>query len=47
MANSTSVPFNKDFFLLLNLAMGGGFGGPVEPAFTSAIYEIEYVRVYR
>jgi beta-glucanase (GH16 family) len=47
MANSTSVPFNKDFFLLLNLAMGGGFGGPVEPAFTSAIYEIDYVRVYR
>jgi beta-glucanase (GH16 family) len=47
MANSRSAPFNSDFFLLLNLAMGGGFGGPVAPAFTNAIYEIDYVRVYR
>jgi beta-glucanase (GH16 family) len=47
MANRSNVPFNKDFFILLNLAMGGGFGGPVDPAFTSAIYEIDYVRVYR
>jgi len=47
MANRSNIPFNKDFFILLNLAMGGGFGGPVDPAFTSAIYEIDYVRVYR
>lgn len=47
MANNSGIPFNKNFFLLLNLAMGGGFGGPVAPTFTSAIYEIDYVRVYR
>jgi beta-glucanase (GH16 family) len=47
MANNSGIPFNKDFYILLNLAMGGTFGGPVAPAFTSAVYEIDYVRVYR
>ncbi|MBM3442817.1 MAG: glycosyl hydrolase family protein [Bacteroidetes bacterium] len=47
VANSPSIPYNKDFFILLNLAMGGNFGGPVDPNLNSAIYEIDYVRVYR
>jgi beta-glucanase (GH16 family) len=45
--NNANIPYNKDFFILLNLAMGGGFGGPVDPAFTSATFEVDYVRVYR
>lgn len=45
--NTASIPYNKDFFILLNLAMGGGFGGPVDPAFTNATFEVDYVRVYR
>jgi beta-glucanase (GH16 family) len=45
--NSNSLPFNQDFFILLNLAMGGTFGGPVDPAFTNATYEVDYVRVYK
>jgi len=45
-ANNNTVPFNHDFFLLLNVAMGGGFGGPVEPGFTSGTMEVDYVRVY-
>lgn len=45
--NTTSMPFNQPFFILLNLAMGGTFGGAVDPQFTSAQYEIDYVRVYR
>lgn len=45
-ANSNTVPFNHEFFILLNVAMGGGFGGPVDPAFTSATMEVDYVRVY-
>ncbi len=45
--NSANTPFNLDFFLLMNLAMGGGFGGPVDPAFTNATLEVDYVRVYR
>lgn len=45
-ANNTNLPFNQSFFLLLNVAMGGTFGGPVDPGFTSSAMEIDYVRVY-
>ena len=45
--NSNSIPFNQDFFLLLNVAMGGNFGGAVDPAFTNATMEVDYVRVYK
>ncbi len=46
-ANSTSVPFNHNFFILLNVAMGGNFGGSVDPNFSSATMEVDYVRVYQ
>jgi beta-glucanase (GH16 family) len=45
--NNTSLPFNQNFFLILNVAMGGSFGGPVDPAFSNAALEIDYVRVYQ
>jgi PKD repeat protein len=45
--NSGNIPFNHDFFLILNVAMGGGFAGAVDPAFTNAAMEVDYVRVYR
>jgi beta-glucanase (GH16 family) len=47
MANSPSIPYNKDFFILLNLAMGGTLGGTIDATLNSATYEIDYVRVYR
>ncbi len=46
-ANSSSLPFNNDFFFILNVAMGGGFGGPVDPAFTNSTMEVDYIRVYK
>jgi len=45
--NSSSAPFNQNFFMILNLAMGGTFGGNIDPAFSSALMEIDYVRVYQ
>jgi len=45
--NSANLPFNQSFFLLLNVAMGGNFGGSVDPAFSSGVMEIDYVRVYQ
>jgi beta-glucanase (GH16 family) len=33
--------------VILNLAMGGTFGGAVDPAFTNAQMEVDYVRVYQ
>jgi len=40
--------FEKPFFLLLNLAIGGNFGGSIDPALTlPQDYIIDYVRVYQ
>ena len=47
VANSAAIPFNQNFFILLNMAMGGNFGGPVDPALTSATFEVDYIRVYQ
>lgn len=46
-ANSTSVPYNHNFFILLNVAMGGNFGGSVDPNFSNATMEVDYIRVYQ
>ncbi|TDU40306.1 glycosyl hydrolase family 16 [Gelidibacter sediminis] len=45
--NTSDTPFNKDFFLILNLAMGGNFGGAIDSNFTEAALEIDYVKVYQ
>jgi len=44
--NSANVPFNQNFFLIFNCAMGGSYGGTIDPNFTSSTFEIDYVRVY-
>jgi len=45
--NDDSLPFNKDFFLIMNVAMGGGFGGDIDPAFQESTMEVDYIRVYQ
>ncbi len=47
VVNSGSLPFNHDFFLILNMAMGGTFGGSIDPAFTKATMEVDYIRIYK
>ena len=44
--NSASLPFNQNFFLIINCALGGNFGGTIDPNFTSSTFEVDYVRVY-
>ena len=46
-ANNPTTPFNQNFFLILNVAMGGNMGGTIDPAFTSSAMEIDYIRVYQ
>ncbi|MFD0977125.1 glycoside hydrolase family 16 protein [Salinimicrobium gaetbulicola] len=46
-ANSNDVPFNKDFFLILNVAMGGTFGGDIDANFTESSMVIDYVKVFQ
>jgi len=45
--NRADLPFNKDFFFILNVAMGGNLGGTIDPAFNSSQMEVDYVRVYQ
>jgi hypothetical protein len=33
--------------MILNIALGGTLGGPIDPSFTSTTFEIDYVRVYQ
>jgi beta-glucanase (GH16 family) len=47
VANNQSIPFNHNFFILLNLAIGGNFGGKVDPLFSGDTMEVDYVRVYQ
>ncbi len=44
--NSSTWPFDAPQFLIMNIAIGGTFGGSVDPALTNAKMEIDYVRVY-
>jgi beta-glucanase (GH16 family) len=44
----TGNPFEQEFFILLNLAIGGNYlGNQIDPALTTARYEVDYVRVYQ
>ncbi|HEX4958406.1 MAG TPA: family 16 glycosylhydrolase [Lacibacter sp.] len=45
--NTAALPFNQNFFIILNVAMGGNFGGTIDPAFNSSAMEIDYIRVYQ
>jgi beta-glucanase (GH16 family) len=45
--NASSLPFNQKFFLIINCAMGGTFGGAIESAFTQSSMEVDYIRVYQ
>ena len=46
VANSSAIPFNQNFFMILNIAMGGAFGGNIDPNFATSALEIDYIRVY-
>ena len=47
VTNTSGLPFNQNFFFILNIAMGGNFGGVIDPAVTAATMEIDYIRVYQ
>lgn len=47
--NNPSAPFDVDFYILLNLAVGGNYTGGVTPtsSFSSADMYVDYVKVYQ
>ena len=44
--NGQRWPFDQDFFFILNVAVGGNLGGPVDDSIFPAAMEVDYVRVY-
>lgn len=45
--NEKVWPFNQPFYIILNLAVGGNFGGPdVDDTIFPQEFIIDYVRVY-
>lgn len=47
LAYDPTFPFDKEFFLIFNVALGGTLGGTIDSSFTSDMMEIDYVRVYQ
>lgn len=47
VSNDGSLPFNKDFFFILNVAMGGSFGGAIDSEFTESTMQVDYIRMYQ
>ena len=46
--NDETWPFDKPFFVLLNLAVGGNFGGPeVDDSIFPQEYIVDYIKVYK
>jgi len=44
----TSIdPFNQEFYIILNVAMGGNLGGTIASGFNQDEMEIDYVRVFQ
>lgn len=40
-------PFSKEYFFILNVAVGGNLGGEVNDTIFPAQMEVDYVRVYK
>ena len=40
-------PFDKPYFLILNLAIGGNWGGEIDPNIFPSTMEIDFVRMYK
>lgn len=47
ISNNADLPFVENFFMVLNIAMGGTLGGTIDPDFTEDSMEIDYIKVYQ
>ncbi len=45
--NHEYFPYDQNFYIIMNIAMGGTLGGNIDPNFTSTSMEIDYVRLYQ
>jgi hypothetical protein len=47
MGPKAYMPFDNDFFIILNVAVGGTLGGTNIEAGLESSMEVDYVRVYQ
>jgi beta-glucanase (GH16 family) len=47
IASNEGWPFDKPFYLILNLAIGGNWGGEIDDSIFPAEMQIDYVRMYQ
>ena len=40
-------PFNQEFYLIINLAMGGWYGGEIDPELREAELSVDWIRYYQ
>ena len=45
--NNDVWPYDENFYIILNLAVGGGLGGAIDPNLSQATMEVDYVRWYQ
>lgn len=45
--DANTWPFDKDQFLIMNVAIGGTFGGAIASSFTESRMQVDYVKVYQ
>lgn len=46
--NENTWPYNKPFYLLVNLAIGGNFGGPeVDDTIFPQEFSVDYIKIYK
>ena len=45
--NNEGWPFDKPYYFILNLAIGGNWGGEIDNTIFPNIFEIDYVRIYQ
>lgn len=45
--NDKTWPFDKPFYIIMNIAVGGNLGGPTDPALSQIKMEVDYVRVFQ
>ena len=45
--NEDSWPFHKDFYLIINVAVGGGLGGAIYDEELPCSFIVDYVKVYK
>jgi beta-glucanase (GH16 family) len=46
LASGKSWPFDQEFYLIMNLAIGGWFAGEVDPLLKSAEFTVESIKYY-